>query len=405
MDDQKQILNKEGVREVRKPGYYRDHEVPRLWLRVQDTKSKGITKSWVQRVKINGQETNISHGCWPEIPLEEARRRAWAALDKIAAGRDPRRKKAPTVRQMGDRLIEESSGAWRSPGTRKRWEHNLRKYLYPAVGDLPVTRVTTAHLMACLQPLIGNYPEAARQLLSHMQVIFEWVKTQNLREDNPSDVVSAALGPIHPRRRNQPMPALPYDQVTDALQQVRDSGAYWATKAVCEIMAYTAARQGEVRGARWEEIDLNLAIWYLPSYRTKPGRSKTVPLSPPALVVLDDAWERTGGVGLVFPSRTGRPISDGTLRKVFRAHAIPAVPHGFRASFRTYAADHDIPFEVAELALTHKVPGVPDGRDLLEQRRAVMEQWAQYLTKPNRPRLNPRTAPHPSSATSQHPDH
>jgi integrase len=235
--------------------------------------------------------------------------------------------------------------------------------------------------MACVVPLMKKHPETARQVLSHLRVLFARVRAQNLRGDDPTEAVDAVLGPIHPRRRNQPMQSLPYSQVGEALQRVFDSGAHWSTKGVCLLMALTGTRQKEVRSALWEEIDLDQALWRIPATRTKEGRPHNVPLSRPVLDVLADSWVRTGGVGLVFPAATGRPISPGTLRKLLKSLGVLCVPHGFRASYRTWMSEHGVPEEVSELAIGHTHKNVPPGIDLLEQRRDVAEQWGHYCTK------------------------
>ena len=151
------------------------------------------------------------------------------------------------------------------------------------------------------------------------------------------------------------------------------------------MLAHTRTRQKEIRGALWEEIDWDNATLNVPGNRTKSGRPQTIRLSGPVLALLDDAYQRTGGVGLVFPSRTGRPISDGTLSKLFNAYHLFSEPHGFRSSRRTWEAKHGIADRVAEPALGHTHKSVRPGIDLLEQPRAVMEQWSQYLTSPTTP--------------------
>ncbi|MDE0232064.1 MAG: tyrosine-type recombinase/integrase [bacterium] len=384
MDTQKSNLTKTLLESPLEPGYYKDHEAPGLALRVQDTKTRGRTKSWVQRVEINGQETNLGHGCWPEVSLEEARRRVWDFLDEIAAGRDPRLKNVPTVREMFVRIIAERSESekiWRSEGTRKRWRHNVDTHINPVIGHLKVTKVMSADILDCIRSLVGKHPETGRQVLSHLREMCRQVRAENLRGDDPTEVVAAALGPIHPRSRNRHTQALPYQQVAEALQRVRESGAHWSTKAVCEMMALTGARQNEVRGARWEEIDLDTATWTVPAHRAKESRTHRIPLSEPALAVLEDAWERTGGVGLVFPSAAGQSISNATVRKLLKTLWIPCRPHGFRASYRTFMHENGVPDEVAELALGHTHKGVPSGIDLLEERRTVAKQWGYYLTR------------------------
>ena len=292
-------LGKTKLDSIRTPGYYPDPELHGLKLKVQHTKSKGTTKSWTLRGTIDGQDTHLGLGSYPAVSQEEARRLAWADRDEIAADRDPRRRNDPTVQQMGDKIVAERSSSnaiWASDGTRKRWQHNLHTHIYPKIGPLRVKAVWPADLMECVVPLMREHPETARQVLSHLRVIFGRVVAENLRGDDPTEAVAAALGPIHPRRRNRPMPALAYQQVAEALQRVRGSDAHWSTKGVCLTMVYTGTRQSEARGVPWAEINRDEALWCIPGRRTKSGRPLVVPLSGPVLAVFDDAWERTGGV-------------------------------------------------------------------------------------------------------------
>ena len=378
---------------VQTPGYYRDHEVPDLKLRVRATEIRVgnrscviWTKSWILRVEIDGQDTHLGLGSYPEVTLEKARKKAEAAQKDIAAKRDPRHRKNPRLREIAEQIIEErsaSSKTWRGAGTRKRWENHLRKFINPYLGDMRVTQIESAHIMAIVQDLMLKHPETGRQVLSHLRVIFARVRALNLRGDNPAEVVAAGLPRSY--RRHQPFPSVSYDQVAEVLRQIDASGAHWSTKAVCHMMARTGARQKEIRGALWEEIDWDNATLNVPGNRTKSGRPHTIPLSGSDLALLDDAYQRTGGVGLVFPSRTGRPISNATLSKLFRAHHLFLVPHGFRSSRRTWEAEHGIADRVAALALGHTHKSIRPGVDLLEQRRAVAEQWSQYLTRPTTP--------------------
>ena len=148
----------------------------------------------------------------------------------------------------------------------------------------------------------------------------------------------------------------------------------------------TAVRSGEVRGARWDEIDVDKAVWTISGERMKTGREHRVPLSSAAVAVLDEAKAIAPSAGLVFPSVTGRMMSDSTLSKLLRENGVKAVPHGFRSSFRDWAAEcSDAPREVAEMALAH-IEGSATKRayrrtDLFEKRRELMQAWADYLTK------------------------
>ena len=171
--------------------------------------------------------------------------------------------------------------------------------------------------------------------------------------------------------------------VGEALRIIEASSAHWSTKAVLLTMAHTAARQKEIRDARWEEIDWTNATLNVPANRTKTGKPRVIPLSTAVVALLEEAHQRTGGVGLVFPSRTGQPISNAALSRFLKAHAGVFAPHALRSIFRIWAAEHGIPDRVAELTLGHPVPGIGAGVDL---RRAVMEQWSQCLTNPPNPR-------------------
>ena len=166
---------------------------------------------------------------------------------------------------------------------------------------------------------------------------------------------------------------------------MRGSGAYPATVLAFEFLGLTACRSGEVRGALWKEMDLEAREWRIPAERMKTHREHRVPLSRPALVVLREAQALADGSRLVFPSARGRPLPEATVSKMVRDLGIGAVPHGFRSSFRDWAAEcSDAPREVCELALAHvnadRVEAAYRRTDMFERRRELMEQWAVFLT-------------------------
>ena len=165
---------------------------------------------------------------------------------------------------------------------------------------------------------------------------------------------------------------------------VRASGAYPATVLAFEFLVLTACRSGEVRGALWSEIDLERREWRIPAERMKTDRAHRVPLSRRALAVLREAQRLADGLELVFPSARGRPLSEVAISQMVRDLRIGAVPHGFRASFRDWAAEcSDAPREVCELALAHvnanSIAAAYRRTDMFERWRALMEQWAAYL--------------------------
>ena len=184
--------------------------------------------------------------------------------------------------------------------------------------------------------------------------------------------------------RRQHQKALPHAQVGEALARVRASRAHRATALAFEFLVLTACRSGEVRGTRWDEVDESAATWTVPPARMKAKLEHRVPLSGRAVAVLDEAREIADRSGLVFPSPTGRVLSDSTLSKLLRELGIGAVPHGFRSSFRDWAAERtDVPREVCELALAHvnsyRVEAAYRRSDLFEKRRTLMDDWAAYI--------------------------
>ena len=370
-------------------GYFIDRYGHNLTLRVQQTKH-GLSKTWTQRLTIDKRVTTVGLGRYPAVTLAEARRRAKDNWQAVEEGRDPRPRNMPTVGQAAEQVIEDRSGRWRpGGGTRARWERHLRKHVLPKIGGKRVGKVTNADMTACLEPIWHTKPETARKVLYTIRAVMQWAIDNNYRSDDPTEVIPAALGRRRAKTKN--MPALPYSLLGEALMIIKNTRAQWATIAVYEFQILTAARTGEVRGARWKEIDMANATWTVPATRMKSGTRHRVPLSQAALVVLEQARQRTGGVGLVFPSRTGRPISEGTLSKLCRAHNLGSVPHGNRSSFRDWAAETKVPDQIAELALSHTRSTLATTSvhyDLLEQRRPIMEMWAVYLTEttpPNRP--------------------
>ena len=184
--------------------------------------------------------------------------------------------------------------------------------------------------------------------------------------------------------------------MADALATVRTSRALVATKDAFELLVLTAARSGEVRLATWNELDLDAAVWIIPAARMKAKRDHRVPLSGRALEILHDAGRRSDGTGLVFRSPRGKSLSDMTLSKLIKELGIAAVPHGFRSSFRDWAAEQtNTPREVVEAALAHAVRNPTEAAyarsDLFERRRRLMDDlgglpgWGERAGRPATP--------------------
>ena len=248
-----------------------------------------------------------------------------------------------------------------------------------------MSEITPGHVMAVLLPIWTDKRETARRVKQRISAICRWAVAQGYRTDDPAGIVVDAALPRNAIER-RPMPALPYEKVTDCIAKVKASRrASASSKLALEFLVLTAARSAEVRKATWDEVDVEGATWTVPAERMKANCEHRVPLSDRALEVLTEAGELSDGSGLVFPGvRRGRPLSENTHAKLLRELGFDAVTHGFRSSFRDYAAEQThTPHAVMEAALAHTIKNRAEAAyarsDLFEKRRALIESWADYL--------------------------
>ena len=376
-------LSAKFVREVTEPGRYYDGDAG-LFLLVQERADR-IRKAYVQRLTIHGRRWDIGLGSTKWTTLTEARAAAQANRKAARQGGDPlaAKRMVPTFADAFEAALAIQAAGWRGSAekTARSWRNMVGEYAMPKLGPMAVDRITTADVLAVLAPLWHDKRETARKLRQRIGAVMKWTIAEGHRAEDPT---GAALTAVLPRNGKVTAHhrALPFDQVPGALETVRKSSAYRATVLTFEFLVLTAARSGEVRGARWEEVDFEAATWTVPAVRTKTGAEHRVPLSGRAVAVLEVAREFVDGSGLVFPSVTGRELSDSTISKLIREAGIAAVPHGFRSSFRDWCGSVGVDREVAEAALAHSRPGVEAAyhrADLFDRRRAVMNRWARYL--------------------------
>ena len=220
-------------------------------------------------------------------------------------------------------------------------------------------RIHTSDVMAVLLPIWNEKRETAKRVRRRISAVMRWTEAQGFREDNPAgDAIGAALPNNGVRLRHHP--ALPYAEVSGAIGTVRRSGAYPATALAFEFLVLTACRSGEVRGARWKEMDLAGREWRIPGERMKARREHRVPLTRGALAVLQEAQALADGSGVVFPSAGGGPLNGAAIAKLVRDLGIGAVPHGFRSSFRDWAAECMVSRVPAATPFDSGVPAVED---------------------------------------------
>ena len=371
------------VRTVNRPGVYGDGRGGRgLSLRVHRTLDGRITKTWRQRVRIGGRLTSIGLGPYPEVTLAEARQKALDNSRGVRLGQDPRGRGVPTFGEAAKRTIELHRDSWKQGSPLpQQWESTFRLHA-ALLLDKPVDGITSADVLGCLSPIWNTMPAAARKAKHRIAAVFRWSIGRNYRQDNPVDRAVAAL-PKQNGGAGGHHRALLHAEIAAALRAIRRVGNGSPAALCVELIALTAVRPGEARGARWDEIDLDAARWTIPPSRMKAGREFTVPLGRGALAVLARARRLSDGSPLVFPSRTGRVLAPRTVSGVLRRAGVDSTLHGFRSSARSWMAESGVPAEVAEACLAH----VPKSRvvqayqrsDLLARRAQVLQAWSDYI--------------------------
>ena len=374
------------ARAIIEPGRYRAD--PTLYLNV----APGGSKSWIQRIAIDGRRRDVGLGPFPVIGLAEARRRAFANRVAVAEGKDPlaekHRAKAPTFSEAAVRTFEANRPRWRNAKHVASWMQMLEKRALPAIGAMRVDQIAREDVLRILTPIWTRHPEVARKTRQRIRAVLAWAQAHGYVEHNAAgEGIDGAL-PTMPKQKRH-YRALPYGQVAAALETVETSRASLAAKLCLRLVVLTAARSGEARAATWSEIDEDARLWVIPAERMKAGAEHRQPLSDAALAVLTEARKLDDGSGLVFPSpmRRGRPLSDMSLTKVLRDTGLAdrATVHGFRTCFRTWASERtNADHAVMELSLAHAVGSAVERAyarsDMLAKRRRLMDQWSAFVT-------------------------
>ena len=376
------------VKTVAWPGRYGDGRGGMgLSLLVKPTSNGKWSKSWSQRLRINGAITTLGLGSFPIVTLAEAREKVLDNARRVAHGEDIRKPgpTIPTVAEGFEAVIAARAPSWKGTHTRYAWYLSLR--YCEKISAMLVSEVTVTHVLALLAPLWQKKPKTGREVRSNLSTVMEWAILSGHRTTNPaSPAVARTLGKQPPSSHHR---SLEPDGLGSALAVVRDADAWWATKMCLILLALTGVRGGEATGAHWDEINLDTATWTIPALRMKASLEHVVPLSTQVLAVLAYARDRSDhSEHRIFPPelRRGAYMHTGRLSTLLRQLKIGAVPHGGRSSFRNWAgARGDVSQPVAETALAHTQPKKREGAYLtstfFEQRRTLMQQWADFLSE------------------------
>ena len=384
----RRALTAQFVKSVNKPGKYYDGRGDGLVLRV----APGGSKQWVWRGTVQGRRRDYGLGAVRYTSLAEARRVAFEYRKIARQGGDPRHERnlqqIPTLEAAAEVVIGLYGAKWK-PGSRSadQWRQSLNDYVYPAIGSKRVDQITTADVMAVLTPIWATKPTTAKRVRQRISAVMAWAIAEGHRGDDPAgSAITKALPKTNGPRKN--LASVPHRKAFVALRRIRASEGHPPARMATEFAILTAVRSGEVRGARWTEIDQQTAIWTIPAERMKAGREHRVPLVSAALRVLSEAAEYgnpSDPGAFVFPSAKGGSLGPWQLSKLVSGLDLGGTLHGFRSTFRDWAADQSVPREIAELCLAHRIGSAAEQAyargDVLDRRREVMEAWAQYLTR------------------------
>jgi integrase len=382
------------VRALKEPGRYGDGAGLMLVVGTDGS------RKWVLRLQAGGKRRDFGLGPAAAVTLAAARAEADRLRQMVRAGLDPVAERnrvadpVPTFAESARRVHSEHRPTWKNKKHAAQWLTSLEVHAFPHFGDVSVADVTGPMVRNALAEIWLTLPETARRVRQRIGAVLDWAHAKGYRaSEAPRAMLTAGRGlPRQPKNRRH-FAALGWKAVPAflaALDATPHAGE--GTKLAVRFLILTAARSGEVRGATWSEIDLDARVWSIPGGRMKAGRPHAVPLSDAAIAVLTQAAEmRITDVpdALVFPGeRRGRPMSDMTLTMALRRMKASCTAHGFRSSFRDWAAEAtNFPREVAEAALAHvladKVEAAYRRSDLLEKRRKMMDAWAGFCVGAN----------------------
>jgi integrase len=381
-----------------------------LYLLVKDTGAR----SWVFRFMLHGKARDLGLSRCSEavellrqtggVELSLAQARDIAAIYriKVRAGIDPlierdqlaqvsaaaaQAAKAAQIsfKTVADSYLKANASSWRNAKHRQQWENTLKHYVYPIVGDIPVGDITTAHVLQIIEPMWGAKPETARRVRGRIETVLDAAKARGYRDgENPARWRGhiAQVLPARTRLSRGHHKAMAYGDVPTFLTKLRTKDTVAAL--ALEFTILTACRTSEVLGATWAEVDLSTAIWTIPAERMKAAKEHRVPLSKRALEILvrlkplDQQW--------LFPGH-GKQLSSMAMAMLLRRTKAGVTVHGFRSSFRDWAAEcTGYSHEVCEMALAHtignKVEAAYRRGDMFDKRRKLMADWAGYCAQP-----------------------
>jgi len=377
---------------VKKAGPGKHADVHGLYLIVQPSG----TRSWMLRYQHKGRRRDFGLGPAHDVSLAEARVAAMDLRRMVRAGLDPveqrglKRPSRPTFEVVARKCYESLRKGWKDRRNAS-WIASFDNHVFPLIGARRIDEIDSKVVLGVMEPIWTNIPDTARKLLQRIGAVLDYAHIKGMIRQ-PVSLRSVRKGLPRQTRYVQHRPAMPYGDVPAFMTRLMALPPSVGRDAL-KLTVLTAARSGEVRGAVWGEVDLDKAIWSIPATRMKMKEPHVVPLAPPAFALLRRLRDEQLAVdGKIEPDRVifshygAWPISDVTMLKVLRDMGIAGITvHGFRSSFADWAAEKtDVPKEVVEKALAHKVPSAVEAAyrrtDFFDRRRGLMGSWADYLS-------------------------
>lgn len=381
------------VSRLKETGSYAVGGVPGLYLRVE-----GASRAWVYRyvVKDSQKRRRMGLGPYPTITLARARELAREAFEQLQQGIDPLAHKESSLREAQKQrakhmLFKEAArqcilskeAEWKNAKHAQQWTNTLQTYAFPIMGNLSVVEIDTEEVLQVLSPIWETKTETANRVRNRIETVLNWATVQGKRDStipNPArwkGHLEFLLANPEKIKKVQHFKAIPYKIIPEEFKRILEAKGLGAQALFLQAM--TVTRSNVVRHAVWEEFNLDEGYWFIPKEKMKVAKDQKIPLSTQTKEFLKNL-PRTHS--LVFPSK-GKPLSDMTISAVLKRLNIDAVPHGFRSSFRDWAAETTSfePF-VVEMCLAHtissKVEAAYRRGDLYEKRKIVMQAWADY---------------------------
>ena len=364
------------------------------------------TKSWLFRYKspVTAKQREMGLGSLNLVPLAAARNIAVECRRQVLSGVDPleERGRVKRVRQLeqarsitfqeaAEKCIASKKPEWKNAKHAQQWANSLTTYAYPVFGTLSVSDLDTDLVLKAIEPIWISKAETASRVRQRIETVWDWARAREYVEgENPARLrghLDKILAKTAKVKRVKHHAAIPYKQIATFIKRLR--GRKGSSASAMEFMILTAARTGEVRGARWQEIDLTIKVWTIPADRMKAGKEHRVPLCDRALQILNSMKSNRNPDEFVFPGwKAGTGLSDGAMLALLRKMEVgPYTPHGFRSTFRDWAAEeaHQFSNETVELALAHTIRNKAEAAyrrgDQLERRRELMQTWGAFIEK------------------------